>query len=305
MDNYAKKMLKSGKDMDEVCSIKSEKYYDLVDRIKKEPPAIKTPTGLKKLDDIIGGFEGGRLYVLSAPTKNGKTTLAQTLMFNQALAGFGSIFFSFEMGWKEVTKKFQKMEELVKSQVELPLFIPIDIHRESGDLQLDWIVDSIIKCKKQNPTLSLVVIDHLHFLLPLSELKNTSFVIGGIVRKLKRIAVSLEISILLISHVKKISDDKVPTFNDIRDSSFITQEADVTMMMWRLKSKEAAKRIDDDNDENIYTNRAFLSVELNRDGDTGKFKLVHNGVMFEEYNEKTHGYVTEKIDNIKTTIPLW
>ena len=121
--------------------------------------------------------------------------------------------------------------------------------------------------------------------------------------KLLKNYTKLDIPIILIAHTGKIPDDRVPSFRDIRDSSFITQEADVCMMMWRLKSKDAARRIDDDSDEDVYTNKAMLSVELNRSGTTGKIKLVHNGCMFEE-DDGEPKIITNKKDNVCTNYPM-
>lgn len=93
-------------------------------------------------------------------------------------------------------------------------------------------------------------------------------------------------AIILIAHTQKIQDDKVPDWTMIRDSSFITQEADMVMMMYRIKSKEAAKKQSDDSTEDIYTKKTILSVELNRmGGHTGKVKLKHNGAKFVEWTE--------------------
>ena len=106
-------------------------------------------------------------------------------------------------------------------------------------------------------------------------------------------------SIILIAHTQKIKDDKVPDWTDIRDSSFITQEADMVMMMYRIKSKEAARKQTDDSTIEIYKNKTILSVELNRmGGRTGKVKLKHNGAKFQELSELEDfgDFVKEKVN---------
>ena len=102
-------------------------------------------------------------------------------------------------------------------------------------------------------------------------------------------AVILKIPIILIAHVAKIKDDKIPDWTDIRDSSFITQEADVVLMMYRVKNKDTAKKITDDLTIETYTQKAILSVELDRvQGRTGKIALWHNGVGFEKFVNGVH-----------------
>ncbi len=285
MSEYLEKQLKAGAKLEELPGLEATAYIELAQKVLNDTPVKPVSTGSPDLDGIIGGFENGRLYVLSAPTKQGKTTLAQTVMYNMAKQGDGSIFFSYEMGWKEVTKKWMDMDQVGRTgkPTNLPMYIPIELDRKGGELQYQWLYEAMLKAKEEQ-NIKLAVIDHLHFLLPLKDFQNTSFIIGGIVREIKRMAVRLDIPIILICHVQKIKDDKVPDWTDIRDSSFITQEADCVLMMFRTKNKNAAKKVTDDGTEDVYRQKAILSVELDRAGGrTGKIGLWHNGVMFEPY----------------------
>jgi len=284
MSEYLEKSLKEGVTLDRVVPISTKSYQELaIEMLRTEKsPAIKT--GFAELDDLFGGFENGRLYVLSAPTKSGKTTFAQTIMYRMAKNKQPSLFFSYEMGNNEVVEKFYDMDrsECPIAPTDLPLFMPIDLHRQGGELQYLWMFEAIAKAKRERG-IKLVVIDHLHFLLPLRDFKNTSFIIGGIVREIKRMAVLLEIPIILICHIAKIKDNKVPDWTDIRDSSFITQEADVVFMLYRCTNAEAPKKTSESSTVATFTNEAIFSVELDRvRGKSGKLKLFHNGVMFEK-----------------------
>lgn len=294
--SYLEDSLKEGKTLDQVVPIDTLSYKELVERLRKEPVAQVSSTGYSELDDLIGGFEDERLYILSAPTKMGKTTLAQSLMYNMSRKGIPSMIFSYEMGWQEIVKKFMAMDkqlDITDEPTDLPIHIPIDLHRGGGELQYQWLYEAIAQAKERDGV-KLVVIDHLHFLVPLKDFKqNFSIIIGGIVREVKRMAVSLKVPIILIAHVGKIMDDKKPDYTNIRDSSMITQEADVVLMMYRVKNKKETKqRIDDDSVEDTYTQQAILSVELDRvKGVTGKLKLWHNGSMFIPFVPGVHGVI--------------
>lgn len=287
MSKYLEAMLAKGQTYDQIVPISIFSYDELVKKLQSEPVKPPISTGNKELDDVMGGFENGRLYVLSAMTKQGKTTMAQTIMYNMSLQSLPSLFFSFEMGWQEVIRKYIDMDKCTGTlSTKLPLFMPIELHRGGGDLQYQWLFEAIAKAIVEQG-IKLVVIDHLHFLLPLKDYQNTSFIIGGIVREVKRMAVILNIPIILIAHTTKIKDDKVPDWTDIRDSSFITQEADVVLMMYRIKSKEAAKKTTDESPAEVYTQKTVLSVELDRaKGRSGKIMMWHNGVMFERYTDQ-------------------
>ncbi len=302
--NYADKVASGEISIEEAIPIKLYSHQELVEKLKTLPAEKVIPTGLNGLDALINGFKAGRLYVLSAPPKNGKTTLAQTFMFNLALMGSQSMMFTYEMSWQEMTRKFMEMDQFCNKTTtsDLPLYMPMEHHRDSGELQFSWIESAIKKGIEEN-NIKLVVIDHLHFLLPLKETKNTSFVIGGIMRELKKICNLLNIPIILIAHIAKLENEKIPTYRDIRDSSFIAQESDVTMIMWRLRDKNAPKTDSDEIETETYTQKAYLSVELDRvKGASGRIKLWHNGVMFEEYNNQD--IKTIKIGGICTEFPM-
>jgi len=308
--DYAQQALANGLPPEKIVPAVAMRYDELAEMVMKEKKRPVTPTCFKKLDDMLGGFENGRLYVLSAPPKNGKSTMVQTMMYNLSLAGFPSLFFSYEMSWQEVVRKFMEMDEEMKNTkapTKLPMYVPMDMVKEAGDLQLTWMEEAIINTQKlnQETPLSLVAIDHLHFLLPLKDYKTSiSFLIGGIVRELKKMSVKLNVPIMLVAHVGKIQDDRVPSYRDIRDSSFISQEADVVMIMWRKKNKDTAKKITDDNSTDEYSNKAFLSVELDRvRGRSGKIELWHTGTMFEEYDPQKHGYMQIEDKGVCTNVP--
>lgn len=282
MSDYLKKAQKAGMGYDEIVPIDIYSIKELLEKLEREPISQKVPSGFSRLNEIIGGFEQERLYVMSGMTKQGKTLCAMTFMHQLARQGNPSMMFSYEMGWKEIVRQFNEMNEKTGAKAEIPLYMPIDLHRGGGELQYQWLYEAIAKAIEEKG-IKFVVIDHLHFLLPLKDFNNTSFLIGGIVRELKRMAVALKVPIMLIAHTSKIKDDKIPDWTDIRDSSFITQEADMVMMIYRLKNKNTARKVTEDNTEETYTNQSILSVEVNRmGGNTGKVKLVHNGAMFME-----------------------
>jgi hypothetical protein len=75
-------------------------------------------------------------------------------------------------------------------------------------------------------------IDHLHYLIDMARVKNTSLDIGTIVRRIKRFAVDNDFIMFLLAHVGKTESDNV-SYRDLRDSSFIAQECDTCIMIKR------------------------------------------------------------------------
>jgi replicative DNA helicase len=101
---------------------------------------------------------------------------------------------------------------------------------------IDWIRDRIQEAKIKYG-IRAVFIDHLHFLVDMAKIKNPSLEIGSIVRGLKLIALELNVVIFLVAHSTKIRFDQEPDLDSIRDSSFIPQDADIVLIVWRGRNE--------------------------------------------------------------------
>lgn len=79
----------------------------------------------------------------------------------------------------------------------------------------------------------MIFIDHLHFLFDLTHTRNTSIEIGQVIRSLKTMAIDLNITIFLLCHMAKLDPYQEPSDDNIRDSSFVAQESDAGLLIWR------------------------------------------------------------------------
>lgn len=194
---------------------------EALERLKKNIHSENriTQCGFPTLSKLTDGFEGGELIILSGPTKHGKTLFAQSMTDNMALQGIGCLWFSYEMTAKQFLNRFDPV----------PLFYLPD---ELVSTSPTWLEDKIWEAKLKF-NIKVVFIDHLHFLVDMAHMKNPSLEIGALVRKIKKIAVKLNVIIFLICHLTKTNLDEEPTEKDLRDSSFIAQDADSTIMIWR------------------------------------------------------------------------
>lgn len=235
--------------------------FEIAERIKNSPPEPKIMTGIGGLDSILGGFVKKQLVVISAPTKSGKTSLC--IDFTTRLKEHNPIWLPFEEGAQELIQKFLDRNE------PPPLFFTPD--RMVGNT-LTWVEKKIIEGRAKYSS-SVVFIDHLHFIVDLGE--NMSVQIGRTMRELKRMAKEWDVVIFLIAHLKKTEMTSQPTLEDLRDSSFIAQEADTVMMLWRETKKTGG--------EVEITNNINLSIQANRrTGKTGNVKLIFENGKFIE-----------------------
>lgn len=236
----------------------SEVYTNAVE-MAKDHTAINS--GITKLDEILGGFHQGQLVVISGSTGSGKTQVMQFLTWLIAKNGNECLWFNYELGDLEF---FEKMPDGFQK-----FFMP----KKMVHNKLRWLEERIIEGIAKYNT-SVVFIDHMHFIIDFNDsakMQNSSIYIGTVLRDLKRIAVERNIIIFLVSHMKKLESGKEPDINDMRDSSFIGQEADTVLMILRDEQKM---------EDNIThkTNQVALIVRKNRR--TGK--VGHINMWYDE-----------------------
>jgi replicative DNA helicase len=200
--------------------IKSTEIQELL-ASKKDPFSFKSK--IPSLDIWLEGFEAGELVVVSGPTGHGKTTMLQTFSFSFFAQNITSLWFSYEMTYRQFLNKLSD---------ELFVYMPMLLKGKS----IDWIRDRIQEAKIKYG-IRAVFIDHLHFLVDMAKIKNPSLEIGSIVRGLKLIALELNVVIFLVAHSTKIRFDQEPDLDSIRDSSFIPQDADIVLIVWRGRNE--------------------------------------------------------------------
>lgn len=230
--------------------------FDIYERMKIEPDEEKFMTGIGGLDDLLNGFRKNQLIVLAAPTKSGKSQMTVELAIR--MPDTKPVFLPFEESADELVRKFYDLK------IAPPLFYT---PRNITNNTLTWIEKRIVEGKVKYNS-KLFFIDHLHFIVPMtSERLDTR--IGQTMRDLKTIAKRHGVMIVLVSHLKKTNMLISPTLEDLRDSSFIAQEADTVLMMWREAKREG--------NEMIVTNNTMLSVQANRrTGSTGNVRMTFN-----------------------------
>jgi len=205
-----------------------------------QPPI---PIGIHKFDKVMDkGVRGGELIIVSGQTSEGKTSVCQFLTKNMIQAGNKVIWFSYEMSPYYLQEKFKQMglkdEDGKTNALLYKILSPRDLNQSSVQFIEEVIVEIL---SKTAITPKAVFIDHLHYLVNLQDSKNSSLMIGGIVRELKKMAVKYDIPIFLIAHTKKIYQGEEVDLSSIRDSSLIAQEADYVFMVSRIKKKKEFK----------------------------------------------------------------
>lgn len=216
------------------------------------------PTGVKDLDDAMGGFEGTRLYVLGARPGMGKTAAAFQFAAHVARTSGRVLGFSLEMPAEEILTRLVCNEarvdlgrftdaqrgkaqlserdwlRLTRAQETLDL-LPLDIVRKQN-LFLHQLTD-MVRREHQREPLSMFVLDYLQLVKVAGRSGgNRTQEVGEISRELKSLALELQIPVLALSQLNRGVEDrpnKRPQLSDLRESGSVEQDADVVMFIYR------------------------------------------------------------------------
>ena len=252
-------------------------------------------TGFKRLNDYTDGFQKGDFIVLAARPSMGKTALAGNI-FTYA-AGFKKIpalFVSLEMSKSQLMERFtaattgilcknlqrgslceEDFNRLIKVNDDLskaPLYVA-DIPALANINRLE----AYARKMKRKTDIQLIIIDYLQLMSTGDKRENRQYEVSTISRRLKLLAVDLQIPIMALSQLSRATEtrtDKRPMLSDLRESGAIEQDADLVMMLYRPDYYN-----DDKNNQPIEQNiqtapKAELIIAKHRKGSTGKINLA-------------------------------
>tara|TARA_Y100001970_G_scaffold292819_1_gene435975 strand:+ start:2972 stop:4390 length:1419 start_codon:yes stop_codon:yes gene_type:complete len=226
---------------------------------KNEEGIVGVPTGLRDLDDRLGGLHQSDLIIIAGRPSMGKTSLATNIAFNAAKKiqenGKKSTiaFFSLEMSSEQLStrilaeqsrirsndirrgkisdEQFDKFLETSKDISELPLYID-----ETPAISIAAMSNRARRIKRLFG-LDMIIIDYIQLMRGTSFNKDGRVQeISQITQGLKAIAKELAIPVVALSQLSRQveqRDDHKPQLSDLRESGSIEQDADVVMFVYR------------------------------------------------------------------------
>ncbi len=226
---------------------------------KNEGGIVGVPTGLKNLDDKLGGLHSSDLIIIAGRPSMGKTSLATNIAFNTAQkiqndSKKSSVaFFSLEMSSEQLStriiseqarissndirrgkisdEQFDQFLETSKNISELPLFID-----ETPAISIAAMSNRARRIKRLYG-LDLIVVDYIQLMKgSLNNKDGRVQEISQITQGLKAIAKELGVPVLALSQLSRQveqRDDHKPQLSDLRESGSIEQDADVVMFVYR------------------------------------------------------------------------
>jgi len=226
---------------------------------KNDEGIVGVPTGLRDLDDRLGGLHKSDLIIIAGRPSMGKTALATNIAFYaaQKIQHEGKkssiAFFSLEMSSEQLStrilaeqsriksndirrgriseEQFDKFIETSKNISELPLFID-----ETPAISIAAMSNRARRIKRLFG-LDMIVVDYIQLMRGTTFNKDGRVQeISQITQGLKAIAKELSVPVVALSQLSRQveqRDNHKPQLSDLRESGSIEQDADVVMFVYR------------------------------------------------------------------------
>ena len=251
-------------------------------------------TGFTKLDKITNGLQKSDFIVLAARPGVGKTTIGMNIIEHAALVDNRvCAVFSLEM------PRIQLAQRLLCSYARVSMSKALSGELSQSDWKKLWKASSdlkkakiyiddsskitpaeiLSKCrrlKSRKEGLDIIMIDYIQ-LMGSGERRseeNRQQEIATITRNLKIMAKELDVPVLALSQLRRISSKEEPQLSDLRESGAIEQDADMVMFIHR---PDVAATPEEIKSGKIIKHAADLIIAKHRNGELGRVKLRFRG----------------------------
>jgi len=216
---------------------------DIVDSYANKTFPKPMSTGLDELDSCLGGgLRKGEVTVIAGRPGMGKSSLAGAIAKNMADDGHKTLFVSLEMSGQSLAIRWLASALNVPMQViTMGTGVPeANVIAAAGELAaMDLSVSGAARVMEMKAVLmgaEVLVVDYLQLMdMPRSK-DSMSDRIGEITRQLKRLAMTENVIVILLSQLNRDVEkrtDKRPMMADLRSSGNIEQDADNIALMYR------------------------------------------------------------------------
>lgn len=236
------------------------------------------PTPWDDLNNLLpgSGMHAGQLIVVGGRPGNGKSNAGLNIALGAAELGHKSTVFSVEMDdveicsrllaagtWTPVRTIFaknvrdeqkEKVEEYILKRKGMPLQIV--------DRAYITVEQIIAHCRIRQP--KVVFVDYSQLIAPTNNKLIREQQVAHITRSLKVAAKHLHMVVVLASQLKRPEGDRTPAISDLRESGAAEQDADVVLLLHRLKALNGRDMVN-------------MIVGKNRNGPLGTASLVFRG----------------------------
>ncbi len=288
--------------------------------MQSDQGVVGVPTGLKDLDEKLGGLHKSDLVIIAGRPSMGKTALATNIAYHAAMQIKKSdkkssiAFFSLEMSSEQLSTRILSEQTRIQSNdirrgraTEEQVNKFIETSRDIYDLPLyidETPAISIAKLSnrarriKRLFGLDLILVDYIQLMrVNSNRYEGRVQEISEITQGLKALAKELGVPVVALSQLSRAveqRDDKIPQLSDLRESGSIEQDADVVMFVYReeyyLEKKQpklgSVEHAEWQSKMNDVTGLADIIIGKQRHGPTGNIHVEFEG-MYTKFKDLT------------------
>ena len=257
------------------------------EEMKKQKKAIGLPTGIQKIDDLLGELQPG-IHLLAAEPGAGKTTFALQVAIKAVETEYPALFISFEEslqtlalkaicqrlnlnGGNFILKNYREgkgdIEELERAQKEINLSKLFFLEGNSR-LRVSTVKAKALQIMARHRAEKvLIVIDYLQRWSAVQTPEDENrreyrHIVGDLVSELRELANRLNSPVLIISSQNRQQQGEA-RLSSFKESGDIEYSADTAIFLIREKQKDSGE------------GRAVkLDILKNRFGDIGKVEML-------------------------------
>ena len=247
----------------------------------------RTFIGFPKLDDMLGGLEGGDIIIVGARPAVGKSAFATQITLNLLKQKKRVGFYNLEMRDKQMYERFAasisgisltriRRAKTFLGDEEKRFDLANEVLESAEDIYISSGSKSVaeIKAESRHMAFDVIIIDYLQLVKVDSHYKgNRAAEVSDISGNLKALATELNVPIIVLSQLNRLPTIKgaeEPTMAELRESGALEQDASIVILLW-----------------NISESKKGVKIDKNRQGTTGKVVMEFDGehMKFIETNE--------------------
>lgn len=254
-------------------------------------------TGFTRLDECLGGLEGGDIIVIGARPAVGKSAFVTQILTNMGIQGKRVLLYNLEMTNKQMYERLvSRQSGIMMNRIrqgkaflgdEKERFQKANTELKRLDVWISSGVKSVgeIRRECQHMGADCIIIDYLQLIKTERHYANRVSEVGDISKAIKSLAMELNRPIIVLSQLNRASEGrqtKEPTMSELRESGDIEQDASVVMLLWNLSEENERYK--------------GVKVEKNRQGKTAKFQMEFVGeeMSFKEVDGKDFDFKPAK-----------
>ncbi|MCG8351020.1 MAG: replicative DNA helicase [Chloroflexales bacterium] len=226
-------------------------YFDALSALQQRQRAtVGVPTGFGALDNVTGGLHASDLIIIGARPSMGKTSLALSMAYTQAMDGYRVGVISLEMSGEQLGQRLLAMHADLDLRAlrtgriaDLGVIIDGMAALEALPLYVDdapGLSISQVRAKARRLAatygLDVLYVDYIQLMAGSKHTQDRVREVGEISRGLKGLARELRVPVVALSQLSRAVEsrsDHLPRLSDLRDSGEVEQDADIVLFPYR------------------------------------------------------------------------